>query len=345
MHSFTAYGYDWNDSYRIGLETGYNTNYRLNDEEIETAYGKLGVSADITGSTESSSLKLSGAIIGDSYSDSDVEDETGYRLNLDTENRSERSAWYLGVSATREPTIETELLDSGLLVDGTRDRLNVSPGIVYQLSERNSAELGLEFEENNYDTDLLIESTYELVFVGLTHQLNETSDISTRLSYSEFDPDDDEITETSNLSIGYQLNPRESLSYLFSLGYSEVDQPVGSDSGGTYGIELQNIQDERNTYTLSFAHNFYTSSSGEVREEDRVNANLIRGLAERTSFIATAELASTDDSDSFRIALSMEYEYSREVLLTGGFRFRNRDNDINNETSSELFVSVTFVQD
>jgi hypothetical protein len=345
MHSFAAYGYDWNNSYRIGLETGYNTNYRLNNEEIETVYGELGVSADITGLTESSSVSLSGAIAGDSYSDSDVDDETQYRLNLDTENRSERSAWYLGVSATREPTVETELLDSGVLVDGTRDRLNVSPGVVYQLSERNSVELGLEFREDTYDSDLFVENTNELVFVGLTHQLNETSGVGARLSYSEYDPDDDDVTETSNLSIRYQVNPGENLSYLFSIGYSDVDEPVGSDSGGTYSIDIQNIQDEKNTYTLSFAHNFYTSSLGEVREEDRVIAGLTRGLTERTSFIATAEFTSTDDTDSYRFALSMEHEYSREVLLAGGFRFRNRDADFSNETSSELFASVIFVQD
>lgn len=327
------------------METGYNTNYRLNSEDIETAYGKLGVSADIEGSTESSSVKLSGAIIGDSYSDSDVDSETEYRLNLDTENRSERSTWYLGVSATREPTVETELLDSGVLVDGTRDRLNVSPGIIYQASERSSVELGLEFGEDNYDSDLFVENTNELAFVGWTHQLNETSDIGARLSYSEYDPEDDDITETSNVSIRYQVNPGDNLSYLFSIGYSDVDEPVGSESGGTYSFEIQNIQDEKNTYTLSFSHNFYTSSLGEVREEDRVNAGLTHGLTERTNFIATTEFASSDDNDSFRIELSMEHEYSRKVLLAGGFRFRNRDDDFNNETSSELFASVIFVQD
>ena len=65
-----------------------------------------------------------------------IDDSNGYSVTLDT-NRWERWSQPEPVAGvTVNP--ETELLDSSAVIDCEREKVSITPGLTYQLEERNS---------------------------------------------------------------------------------------------------------------------------------------------------------------------------------------------------------------
>jgi len=343
-----ASAYDWNTGYGADLTLGYDDNFRLSpDDELNTTSTSVGVAADITGATEISNISLAIGVNGTSYSESSIDDDTSYNLSLDTSRTGERLSSFLSARFESRATTETELLDTGFTEeDGTRDLVNVAPGLSYQVDERNSLSASLNFEDVTYDEVSLTEYTNNSVSLSWEHGLDEASSVSTSLQHSVYDPDDnDEDTDINSLNLGYELRASEATTYNFSVGYTEVERPNDKEDGGNYAFDVNHRPDERNSFSLGLSNSFETSGEGNVREEDQLNLQWNHALSERAQVTLSMEGVSTDDRDFYSFTAGSNYQYTQEIGLSASYRYRERDEGLESADSSAVFLSLSYSLD
>jgi len=339
-----VYAYDWNNDYGVDLTAGYHDNIDLSDDdEIDTSSGAIGVFADIEGTTEISRISLGLALTGTTYSDSSLDDETTYNLSLDTSRSGERLTGFLSVVLDREATRETETLDSEFdEQNGTRDSVTVTPGLSYEVNERNSFAASLRFVDVSYDTDSYTEYTDNSLLLSWIHQLDDASSISTNFEFAEYDPDDDGTTDTNSVDVGYDYRASEATSYYFSLGYTKVDEPDDSTNGGTGEFAVDHQIDERNEFSLTLSKSYEASGEGDVSDEDRLNLGWNHALSEKVQFTLSTEVASRDDTDYYSVGVGSSYQYTREIALSADYRYRGREEDSDDAKSSSILFTLSY---
>ena len=344
LFSANSYALNWESGYRVNLEAGYDDNFLLaSSNEIDTSISKLGLFASAEGSSEVSSVQLLAGVNSDDYSDPSIDAHTTGNLSLSLSNQGERLHSSFGLSYLSEPTIETELLDTGILVDSTRDTVRVSPGMRYSLDERNSLSVNLSFTDVSYDTLSLSEYQNNSLSLGWGYRLDETSDFSTSLSFSRYEPDNADNTDTSSLSLGYNMRSTEATTYSFSVGYSDVEGPINSQTGSTYGATISNVRDERNSFSLTVAHSFQASGLGVVREEDRLGLGWTHAFSEKAQGVLAADFVGTDDRDYFEIQPSINYRLSENFSISANYRFRQQDSTAGDAESNSLLITLSYL--
>ena len=220
----SAYGYDWNRDYGVNASVGRDDNFRLTEvDPVETTSASLGVYADLDGATEISNLRFRVGARATNYSESSIEDTDEYYLSLATARRGERLSGSLDMSIRSESTTQTELLDTGNVVDGTRESANVAPGISYQLNERNSIYGNLSFSDVTYDTVSLTDYTDNAVAAGWRYSLSETSEVSINGNAFRYEPSDGDSTSITGLNFGYGFSTSEATRYNLTLGLQTPD--------------------------------------------------------------------------------------------------------------------------
>jgi hypothetical protein len=343
-----ASAYDWDSNYGVNTGIGFHDNYRLTDEdETDSTSFEVGGFVNIEGRTEISRVGLTLRARNRSFSDSSIDDETSYNLALNTSRAGERLASYLSVAFDSASTTQTELLDTGVNKDGTRDTVTISPGLSYQLDERNSLATDLSYRDVTYDTVSLTEYTNTSLSVSWSYQFDETSSIRTSLVHSVYNPDDDGNTDTNSLNLGYGFSTSDATAYNITVGVTDVDGPQNSTTGGTGAFNVNHQTDERNNFSLTLSKSYEGSGRGNVREEDRINLQWNHGLSDRSQTTVSAEGVNTDDRDYYTLAAGYNYNYTREVVLSASYRFRTRSEDedsfdINSANSSTLLFTLSY---
>ena len=227
----------------------------------------------------------------------------------------------------------TELLDTGDNQDGTRDTIAISPGLSYQLDERNSLATDLSYRDVTYDKVSLTEYTNTSVSLSWNYWLDDTRSITSSYVYSVYDPDDpddpddDGTTDTNSLSLGYGFQTSEVTAYNITLGVTNVDEPQNSTTSGIGSLNVNHQTDERNNFTLSLSKSYEGSGEGDVRDTDRINLQWNHGLSDRSQTTLSGEGVNTNDRDYYTLQAGYNYNYTREVVLSASYRFRVRSED------------------
>ena len=334
---------DWNNDYGVTIKVGQDDNFRLaEDDEIETASTELSVFADLEAATEISATRLALGARGNNYSESEIDESESYRLSLFTSRQGERLSGNLSLSFESETTTETELLDSGNVVDGERETAKVAPGANYRIDERNYVFGNLSATDVTYDIDSLTEYTNSSISLGWGYQFDETSEFTVSLSATEYDPEDGDTTDIGSARLGYTWQTSEATAYNASIGYSDVDRPGDSETGNTLGFGVEHEVDERNRLTISYDNSYQGSGTGDVREEDQLNLDWLHGLSDRTDINFSVAAIDNDDREYYSLEFGGSYRYSREVSLRGNVRYREQESDTTEADSSGIFFSLTY---
>ena len=335
---------NWEDNYGAGVSAGYDDNFFLtSSDEVDTTFTSLSVFAGAIGQSETTNVIVSAGLTGNIYSDSSIDDRTNADLLFSiSEQNSERLLLNLEVSHQRESSIETELLDSGLIVDGTRDRFEVAPGMQYQIDVTNLLEVELSLVDVSYDTVPLEEYQDNSILLGWKHQLDETRSLSTRLILSKLKPEETEDTDATTIDLDYEMKQSEATTYNFLFGLTNVDGPSGSEDGSSYGLRINHAQDQNNNIVFSLTRSYEPSGLGVVREEDRINLEWLRGYSERLQGSFLAGFVGTEDRDYFELQPGLLYRLSENTFVSGYYRYRRQDGTGIDANSNSLFFSFSY---
>ena len=308
-----AQAYDWGSDYGVSTGVGIHDNYRLTSEnETDSASYEVGGFANVVGRTEISRVGLTLRTRYRTFSDSSIDDETSYNLALDTSRNDERLSSYLTVSYAEASTTETELEDTGVTEDGTRKTASISPGVGYQLDERNSVAADLNYRDVSYDTVSLTEYTNTSLSLSWSHGLDEARSITPSYVYTVYDPDDPEdpdddgTTEINTVNLGYSHAVTQATSYNAVIGVSFVDEPQGSETSGVGSVSVVHEEDERNVLTMSLSRSYEGSGDGDVREEDRIDLQWDHALTEISQTVLSLGSLHTDNRDYYTFGIWRE---------------------------------------
>ncbi len=338
-----ATGFDWNRDYGVDATVERNDNFRLTeDDPIETSSLSLGVFADLQGASEISNLRFAIGAKGTNYSESSIEDSENYYLLLDTDRRGERWSGTFNLSYDLKPTTETELLDTGVLLDGERKSVGVTPGISYQLNERNSIYTNLSFLDVTYDTVSYTDYNNTSVSVGWINQFSEVSEASLNGSYAEYNPDDGDTTTITSLNVSYQWNTSEATAYNLTLGSAERDRSGETDRDGNSSFSINHSLDDRNGFSFLVGRGYVGSGAGEVRYESNLNLRWDHAVAERMQFNLTAEGVRSDERDYIGIIAGGRHQYTREISFAANYRYRVQQRDNNDADSNSILLSISY---
>jgi hypothetical protein len=339
----SASAYDLNQDYGVDATIENDDNFRLSeDDPVSTVSSGIGVFADLQGTTEISSLRFAIGASGTQYSESSIEDSENYYLSLAAARSGQRWSGTLDLSFDLEPTTESELLDTGALVDGERRAVGAATGLSYQLDERNSIYANLGFSDVSYDTVSLTEYTDNSLSMGWVNQFSETSEVSLNASVSNYDPEDNDTTTVTSLNIGYGFSTSEATRYNLELGYAENDSPTGTNRDGDSSFEMRHTIDDRNGFSLFVGNGYVSSGAGEVRYESRLNLRWDHALAERMQFTLTSEGVKSDERDYIEIVAGGRHQYTREISFAANYRYRTQQSDTNDADSNSVLFSLSY---
>lgn len=335
----------WQNNYGADLEIGTDDNFFLtsSNNAIDTNFSSLSLYLGADGSTEISSVQLLARINSHNYSDKTIDDSATYNFSLAMSNQGERLDSGLDISYESESTFESELLDSGVRVDGRRETLGISPDLSYRLNERNSLSMNLSFEDVSYDTVSLIDYRNNSLLLSWGYGLDETSEFTTNVNYTRYEPDNAAVsTDTSSFFLGYEMRPTETTTYHFRFGYSNVDGPAGTQSSRAYSVDINNQRDELNSFTLNVSQTYQPSGLGNVRLEKRLGLGWVHAFSEKVQGLLSADYIQTDDRDYYQIQPGLSYRLSEHLGLAGNYRYRREERTTANAESNSLLLSISY---
>ena len=335
----------WQHNYGVNLELGTDDNFFLTPtNETEVNSSKLNLSVGADGSSETSNVNFGARINTNNYSLSTLDDSPTAALLLGMANQGERLYSNLDLSYAYESTLETELLDSGIRVDGRKETVGVAPGLSYQLNERHSLSANLGLQSVSYSTPTLIDYYNNNLGLSWGYKLDETSDFSTNLNYTRYEPDNNANTETAALFLGYVKRSSETTTYDFTLGYTTVGESITSTGSTTYRLLITNEHDDWNSFSLRISQLYNPSSLGTVRLENRLVLGWDHGFTEHLNGSLTAEYLNTEDRDYYEIAPGISYRFSQHMDLGARYRYRrdDRDNLTGNAISNSVFLTLSY---
>ncbi len=343
-NSDSAFAFEWTNDYGVSATLGFDDNFRLSeDDELDSSWLDLGLFTDLIGATEISEIRLAVGVNHASYSESSIANETSYNLSFESSRTGERLDSFLDASLVSELTTETELLDSGFTEeDGTRNSFRLSPGLAYRIDERNTVTGSLTYEDVNYNDIDLIEYSQESLRLGWRYLLGESSSVSAGLEFSVYDPEDGDETDTNSVNVGYRRQISEATGFDISMGYTDMERADDSEGGSNFSFGVAHETNERDIFNLRISKTYAASGLGSVREEDRLVLQWGRGLSERAQATVSAEGVSADERDYYSISVGGNYLYTREVRLSGSYRYRERDEVFVNADSSTLLFSLSY---
>jgi len=327
--STNSYAMNWQGRYGANLEVGTDDNFFLRqNNETDTNFANLSLSAGADGSSETGYANFLVTIIGHEYSDKTINDDATSRFSLAMAHQGERLDSDLDLGYANQTTYDSELLDTGLRIDGRRESIYVTPGLNYRLNERHSLSGSLDFEDVSYNTSLLRDFQDKALNLSWGYGLDEKSEISLNLRYSQYKQQNVSATDTSSIFLGYNLETSRSTNYDFTLGYTSVEGPQDTRSSTTYRIEILNNPDELNTFTFRLSQLYRPSGIGTVRLENRLGLGWVHFFTEHFQGLLSADYLGTKGRDYYEVKPGIGYQFTQHLNLAGSYRYRRDDNKI-----------------
>jgi len=173
-----ARGAEWFLTPKIATRTGYNDNLTITTrphngvEELDlipqAVFGRKTETAGITGQVRFDARRYWG------QSGLNTNDRL---LNLHMYDNGQRMGWTLDGNITKDTTLQSELSDTGLVLQRTpRLRRSISPGWNYMLSQRTQLNLGYQYQDVRYpDQPTLLYQDYRINSgtISISHQYTQ----------------------------------------------------------------------------------------------------------------------------------------------------------------------------
>jgi len=231
---------EWSIEPRLDLTAGYNDNIRLttadHDSVWETAvtprvkFGTAEENWGLHGNARASVRRFFG---GEGREDNDLLDREDYYFKTDAYHRGERSEFTGLIDLARDSTLDSELDDTGNVVDdrATRFRKTISPGWSYSLTELMRVNANYSFTAVDFSDDPGVDDNIEYdyhVFSGsLTRQFTPKVQATLSSSYSMYQPETNFDSNTLSVQIGIRRNFTETLTTDWLAGMRRTESDTG----------------------------------------------------------------------------------------------------------------------
>jgi len=223
--SLPIHAAEWSAQPEVTLRTGYNDNIRLTSVDHDSVWEtvlrpavKFGVATENKGLTGNADFSIRRFTGGSGLESSDRLDREDVDLNLNAYHRMERGNSGLGVTITRDSTLDSELDDTGNVIEERATRLSqtLSPSWSRLLTERMRLDLSYRFTTVGYSDELppldLIGYNYDVFSASLVRMFSARINGTASYSYSRYKPEIGFDSDTLSLQAGASWNVSQTLS-------------------------------------------------------------------------------------------------------------------------------------
>ena len=364
---------EWSVEPKISLRSGYNDNIRLttasHDSVWETAltpsvkFAMAEENKGLSGDARASVRRFSG---GSGRESSDILDREDYHLGTDGWYNTMRNSFRAGLDYTRDSTLDSELDQTGNVVDdrATRERLVLAPGWTTSLTELLNLELGYAFVNVDYSDDPgiqdLVDYDYHDVSAALLYQLSPRTQATFSTGYTGYRPDADfsSDSDTWSLQAGLSRNFSETLQASFLVGRRDTtsDNIEGGETDTDSAIYSASLTKTLETGSLgaSLTRSSFPDANGELldstrlvlhgkhRFTDTVNSSLRVEYTENETIVNRFGIEPSSETDEFfRVTPKIEWRWSRAWSLAGEYQYATNDEAGSREDAERNAVYVT----
>jgi hypothetical protein len=375
---------DWSYEPRVALSAEYDDNHRLTTvpgEEIEVYGPKLDARLVMRGSTPQTTFTLTPQVIFTRYFEGDEDDLENYYLRMGLDHQAERMKAYLNARYSSVITLGRSF-PSGAGVDpvlgqpdpgenvprvatvNREDRFDLSPGVVFEITQRQALELGANYLDVTYDEQRPGDKDFENIslYANYRFKTSEMATLGLLTTFEQFDPIDDDATDYYSLQGEWTKNWSETAQVYVRAGASFVDSNPGAggnNSGSSTGFSGGVGAEWAYQVTRLFVDlNQYLDPNGDGQLVNRtqLRLGLERDLSPKT--VLTVGLRGINDDappgdSTYRgqkyasADVGFRWRMARQWTLFGVYEYRWKEpqDAINDATSNSMNLGVAWQPD
>lgn len=361
---------DWGLTPALSMEMFYDDNlYLTTQNKIDTRGSVVNASFGLSRNLETTSLEINQKLVARHYDyDNNLDRNDGY-TNLAYTSSTERLGFSLKGIYSRESTLTSELADTGR-VDVVRkvSQTTLSPALNYELSQRSSLRLAIDFLDKNYDAPSTEFADYSVrqASAQYTYILDEPLKLQSVVTRSKVDVPDGAYgysyisleTQTDNYQLGLIYDYTENINLSLLYGKRESHEEIkisgslvsASDSNGaTYDIALTKKL-MQGSVKLQATRDYSPAGNGVVYETDSANLAMLYRINERHSFNLDATYFDqkpgtaaygTYHRNYFSIQPGYRWRMSENWSLSTYYRYVHQKYDNNTDAAESKLISVS----
>jgi hypothetical protein len=292
----------------------------------------------------------------------------GFSANYDLQDI--RSAELVSAQQDDPDIDDPIVVDTGGITsfDETRERISVSPTVVFKASERSDIVLRASYVDVTYSTDSFFDDerspfqNVELVG-GISRRVDERNQVSANFISSHYEA---ELNANQTDSTGVEGN----FTRVFDAGWTmNLDYGVmrsdftfmndkgeledNADTNVVFNLGFRQ-RTERNTLNFNLSRQVVPNGSGFVTTRDELRVSLNRELSARLSAAIGVRIYETtrvgddlerQDREYNRLELGLEWAMTERAFLTVGYDFvvqSFQTSDRGDATSNQIFVGFNY---
>ena len=240
-----------------------------------------------------------------------------------------------------------------------RVRVNIAPSISFQLNQLTSAQLEYSYFEIFYEDSSLAEligaqeTRSQTISGALIRQIDETTSVNVRTSYSFFEPELSQESDVYELSVGLSRQLDEKTSVELQVGANRNDPEFSDAENGFLARVGLNRRTTNGILRFTAERRLTTGSFGSVLETDQLRLRYRHRFSRRlVGTLALSGLSTESSNDPFsrqnrdlvNFTPEISWRFNENWTGTAGYRLRWTDRDIqaDDATSNAAFISLTY---
>ena len=343
---------EWSVEPSMSVKGEYNSNLIMAFGPQQSTLGYwISPAARFTGATES--LQVSSRLGADYVQYYGGRDATIVNLYfpLSVRYRDERSVWGFNGGLTRDNTLRSELLQTGVvLAFAQRNLWSANPTWTYNLTERVSAESSYQYQNAEYDNGGLrfglvgyeVHTTSET----LSYQVRDTTSVQITGLFTRFLAP--ERNDMASDTYGVQVGGTHAFSENMTLSASGGPRFIGNHiHSGSHSLEDHSTawvfngkltrRFERGSLSLDIGREIYPSGLGLLIQSDRLAANASYELTEKVAISLNGQVAIVNpvqtstlliparETRFFTVAPTVNYRVGEYWSIEAGYAYSRRE--------------------
>ena len=348
--SLPVFAAQWSVEPRISARSGYNDNYRLTTaphdsvwEAAVTPAVKFGVSKENQGLFGNADVSIRRFYGGSGANSSSVLDREDYHFKVNSYQQTERNKFGANIEVTRDSTLDTELTQTGQVVDNlaTRTSTILNPTWTRFLDEKTKLDLEYTFNRAEYSDMVgqsnLVNYDYNTVSASLLRQFTPLTQATLSTSFSRYLPETNLNSDTYAIQAGLTRQHSETLSTSWLAGWRNTNSdtlvPTGFCVGANPGSSFPKcaggfpIQTGTDTDQVSNTGAVYAASITKTLERGNLGASVSRSATPS----GTGGLL-----DTTRLTLTGEHRFTETLRSNLSISYYTQDTIVNSSGSSEV---------
>ena len=340
----------WSAEPTISVRSGYNDNYRLTTADHDSVWEadvtpavKFGVSKENQGLFGNADVSIRRFYGGSGANSSSVLDREDYHFKVNSYQKTERNEFGANIDVTRDSTLDTELDETGQVLDNLATRLStiLNPTWTRLLDEKTQLDLEYRFNRVRYSDIVgqsnLVNYDYNTVSASLLRQFTPRTQATLSTSFSRYSPETNLNSDTYAIQAGLTRQHSETLSTSWLAGWRKTNSDtlvptgfcVGADPGSNFpkctgGLPIQTGTDsdqENNTGAV------YAASITKTLERGNLGASASRSAIPS----GNGELL-----DTTRLTLTGEHRFTETLRSNLSISYYKQDTIVNASGTSEV---------